>query len=300
MFAINGDTRLDEKILKHLEGYRGSEPVRIGNNAYKQLQMDIYGELLETLYIFCMHNGDITYEYWKVVRQYIAVVIKNWQKPDHSIWEVRGEKREFLYSRLMCWVAMDRAIKIAERFSFPYDILKWHQVRDDIYKDVYENFWNEEKQSFVQYKGAINLDASVLLMPILNIISPFSERWQKTMNAIDKELRSDVLVYRYREQQEEIDGLKGKEGTFNICSFWHVECLSLMNQSEKAKEHFEKVLGYANHLGLFAEQLGMKGEFLGNFPQAFTHLGLISAALQLSDRQKTFSVRPIIAPENPK
>lgn len=295
MFAIDGETELKERVLHNMEGYRGSKPVRIGNDAYKQLQMDIYGELLETLYIFSAHGGDITYDYWKIITQYIDIVIKNWQKPDHSIWEVRGEKRAFLYSRLMCWVAVDRAIKIAQIFSFPHDILKWHKVRDDIYKDIYENFWNEKKQAYVQYKGSSSLDASVLLMPILRVISPFSERWQKTMEAIDKELRSDVLLYRYREQQVEVDGLKGKEGTFIMCSFWHVECLALCNQLEKAREHFEKMLGYANHLGLYAEQLDMKGEFLGNFPQAFTHLGLISAALQLSNGQKNYSTRTVIA-----
>ena len=287
MFAIDGETRLDEYVLDNMDGYRHSKPVRVGNDAHKQLQMDIYGQLLETIYVFTVHGGDVTYDYWKIINGYVDQVIKNWQEPDHSIWEVRGAKREFLYSRLMCWVAMDRAIKIAERFSFPYDILKWHTVRDEIFKDVNENFWNEERQAYVQSKDSNNLDASALIMPILNIISPFSERWKKTMDAIDKELRSDVMVYRYREQKDEIDGLKGREGTFTVCSFWHVECLALMNETEKAKEHFEKMLGYANHLGLYAEQLGMKGEFLGNFPQAFTHLGLISAALQLGKENKS-------------
>lgn len=282
MFAIDGNTHLDEYTLDYMEGYKCSRPVRVGNDAHKQTQMDIYGELLETLYIFTVHGGDLTYEYWQIIEQYVEFVINNWQLPDHSIWEVRGGKREFLFSRLMCWVAMDRAIKIASHFSFPYDILKWHGVRDEIYRDVYENFWNEKKQAFVQYKGSDSLDASCMLMPIFNIISPYSEKWQKTMQAIDEELRSDVLIYRYREQQDEIDGLKGTEGTFTMCSFWHVECLALQGEIDKAKEHFEKMLGYANHLGLFSEQLGMKGEHLGNFPQAFTHLALISAAIELS------------------
>jgi len=190
-------------------------------------------------------------------------------------------------------VAMDRAIKIGNRFSFPYDILKWHQVRDDIYRDLYENFWNEQKQAFVQFKGGTALDASALVMPILNVISPFDERWQKTMDAIDDHLRSDVLIYRYREQQEEVDGLKGKEGTFTMCSFWYVECLAISGQTEKAREYFEKALGYANHLGLFSEQLGMRGEHLGNFPQAFTHLALISAAIELSNNKKVHGISPL-------
>jgi GH15 family glucan-1,4-alpha-glucosidase len=282
MFAIDGETNLDEYELDQMEGYKKSKPVRVGNKAHEQVQMDIYGELLETIYIFSIHGGDLTYDYWKIIERYVYLVIDNWRNPDHSIWEVRGEKREFLFSRMMCWVAMDRAIKIAERFSFPYDILKWHQVRDEIYTDVYENFWCEEKQAYVQYKGSKNVDASALLMPMLSIMSSYSARWQKTMQAIDKDLRSDVLMYRYREQGTEVDGLKGAEGTFTMCSFWHVECLALAGEIEKAKEHFEKMLGYANHLGLFAEQLGKRGEHLGNFPQAFTHLALISAAIELS------------------
>jgi GH15 family glucan-1,4-alpha-glucosidase len=286
MFSIDGNTHLDEHCLDYLDGYKCSRPVRVGNDAHKQTQMDIYGELLETIYIFVKHGGDVTYDYWKIIEGYIELVINNWQNPDHSIWEVRGEKREFLFSRMMCWVALDRAIKIGDLFSYPYDFLNWRKVRDAIYRDVYENFWNEKKQAFVQYKGAHDLDASALLMPILNMISPHSEKWKKTMEAIDRELRSDVLVYRYREQQTEIDGLKGKEGTFTMCSFWFVECLALSGQIERAKENFEKMLGYANHLGLYAEQLGMRAEHLGNFPQAFTHLALISAAIELSGSSK--------------
>jgi GH15 family glucan-1,4-alpha-glucosidase len=217
--------------------------------------------------------------------------MNNWKEPDHSIWEVRGEKREFLFSKIMCWVALDRAIKIGDMFSFPYDFIKWQQVRNEIFEDIYNNYWNEKKQAFVQSKGSDNLDSSALLMPILNFISPQSERWKSTMKAIDKELRADVLVYRYREQHDEIDGLKGKEGTFTMCSFWFVECLALSGQTERAKENFEKMLGYANHLGLYAEQLGMKGEHLGNFPQAFTHLALISAAIELSGEQAKSSTQ---------
>ncbi|TKK67230.1 glycoside hydrolase family 15 protein [Ilyomonas limi] len=285
MFAIDGRTDLKELELAYMEGYKGSQPVRIGNAAHAQDQMDIYGELLETIYIYVTHGGDLTYDYWKIIVEYIDYVIENWHKPDCSIWEVRGEEREFLFSRMMCWVAMDRAIKIADHFSFPYDFLQWRTVRDDIYKDIYENFWNEKKQSFVQSKGSYIVDASALLMPILNVISPFSRKWELTMDAIDRDLRSDVLVYRYREDSDEVDGLKGKEGTFTICSFWHVECLALSGRLEEAKEHFEKMLGYANHLGLYSEQIGMRGEHLGNFPQAFTHLSLISAAVEI-DKQE--------------
>lgn len=286
MFAIDGETKLEEQVLHHLDGYRRTKPVRIGNDAYRQQQLDIYGELMQTLYVFTLHGGDITYDYWLIITKYVEFVIKAWKLPDHSIWEVRGQKREFLFSRIMCWIALDRAIKIAQHFSFPFDMLHWHEVRDEIFRDIYNNFWNEEKQAYVQYKHGSSLDASALLMPIMRICSPFSERWKKTMKAIEKELRSDVLIYRYRGNAEEVDGLKGEEGTFTMCSFWYVEYLELMGEEEKAREYFEKMPGYANHLGLYAEQLGMKGEFLGNFPQAFTHLGLISAALQLSKQEK--------------
>jgi GH15 family glucan-1,4-alpha-glucosidase len=286
MFSLDGGTKIDESCLDYLDGYKGSKPVRIGNDAHKQTQMDIYGELLETIYIFVNHGGDITFDYWKIICKYVELVVENWHQPDHSIWEVRGEKREFLFSRMMCWVALDRAIKIGDHFSYPYDFVKWRQVRNDLYNDIHENFWSEKKQAFVQFKGSDSLDASCLLLPILNVISPHSERWKKTMEALDRELRSDVLIYRYKEQNVEIDGLKGKEGTFTMCSFWHIECLELQGETEKAKEHFEKMLGYANHLGLYAEQIGLKGEQLGNFPQAFTHLSLISAAIELSSSKK--------------
>ncbi len=287
MFAIDGSTDLDEKCLDYLEGYKCSKPVRIGNDAHKQTQMDIYGELIETIYVFAKHGGDITYDYWKIIEGYIELVIKNWQQPDRSIWEVRGPKREFIFSKIMCWVALDRAIKIADMFSFPYDFGKWHNMRDKIYKYVYENYWNDKKKVFVQYKGSDNIDASAMLMPILKMISPMSERWQQTMQSIEKELKSDVLIYRYREQESEIDGLKGKEGTFCMCSFWYIQCLALAGKIEEASEHFEKMLGYANHLGLYAEELSMKGEALGNFPQAFTHLALINAALELDKKRNS-------------
>lgn len=286
MFSIDGNTDLHEVCLEHLEGYKNSKPVRVGNAAHKQTQLDIYGELLETIYIFVKHGGNITYEYWKIIEQYIDVVIENWPEPDHSIWEVRGEKREFLFTRMMCWVALDRAIKVGNIFSFPYDFIKWTELRNAIFKDLHENFWSHKVHSFVQSKNSENLDASALLMPILNVISPQSERCMEMMKAIDEKLRSDVLVYRYRETNDEVDGLKGREGTFTICSFWFVECLALCGEVERAKENFEKMLGYSNHLGLYSEEIGMKGEHLGNFPQAFTHLALISAAVEISHRDK--------------
>jgi GH15 family glucan-1,4-alpha-glucosidase len=284
IYGIDGHTDLEEKTLDHLDGYKGSKPVRVGNAARDQLQIDIYGELIDTIYIYNKSYRPITYEFWTVVCQFVESVMEEWQLPDHGIWEIRNEKKEFLHTRLMSWVAMDRAIKIAEHRSFPYPEHEWKQTRDDIYNDIYHNFWNEDLKAWVQYKGANVVDASALLMPLVHYISPIEPRWLSTMDVIDEKLRLDVLIYRYQNSSENIDGLDGEEGTFNMCSFWFIEALAKSGQVERAVENFEKMQGYANHLGLFSEELGNKGEHLGNFPQAFTHLALISAALEL-DKQ---------------
>ncbi len=286
MYGLDGHTSINEEDLTHLEGYKKSYPVRIGNAAASQLQLDIYGELIDSIYLFNKYGGPITYEFWQKMEPQIEYVCRNWRLSDHGIWEVRNQKREFLQSRVMCWVALDRAIRIADKRSFPSPIVEWRNVRDEIYKDIFQNFWNEEKQAFVQSKGSDVLDASALLMPLMRFISPFEPKWLSTLQAIENELVSDPLVYRYRTDRGATDGLDGEEGTFTMCSFWYVECLSRSGQIEKARLYFEKMLGYANHLGLFAEQLGFRGEHLGNFPQAFTHLGLISAAFEL-DRKLT-------------
>ena len=282
IYRMDGSKISEEKELDHLEGYQSSKPVRIGNAAAKQQQLDIYGELIDTIYIYNKTHKPITYEFWTLVEKQIECVVRDWQMPDHGIWEVRGKKREFLHSRLMSWVAMDRAIKIAEHRSFPYPESEWRTLRDDIYKDIYHNFWNEDLQAWVQHTGSKYVDASVLLMPLTHYISPLENRWKSTMNAIEKQLKLDVLIYRYRDNTENIDGLEGEEGTFNMCSFWYIEALAKAGRIEEAVESFEKMTAYANHLGLFSEELGKKGEHLGNFPQAFTHLSLISAALELN------------------
>ena len=284
MYTINGKHNLEEKELENFEGYKNSKPVRIGNAAQDQLQIDIYGELIDTIYIYNKQHSAITYEFWENIVTQIEQVIENWQMPDHGIWEIRNVKKEFLHSRLMCWVAMDRAIKIADDRSFPYPKEEWNKIRNEIYLDIYNNFWDEEIGAWVQYKGAKQVDASVLLMSLMHFISPHEPRWLSTMKVIERELGLDVLLYRYRNGDDEFDGLQGDEGTFNMCSFWFIESLAKSGQVTKALDSFEKMTGYANHLGLFAEQISHKAEHLGNFPQAFTHLALISAALEI-DKQ---------------
>lgn len=283
MYGIDGHVQLEEKQLDHLEGYRCSRPVRIGNNAYRQLQLDIYGELMDSVYLYNKYGEPIAYDLWKDLEKQIDWLCENWNQPDESIWEVRGGKQHFLYSRLMCWVAFDRAIKIAAARSFPLN-KAWKAERDKIYNCIYAEYWDEEKKAFMQRPGAVTVDAATLLMPLVRFISPKDPRWLSTLRRIEEELVSDSLVYRYRPDLAAPDGFASHEGTFSMCTFWYVECLSRAGQLEKARFCFEKMLGYANHLGLYSEQLGFEGEHLGNFPQAFTHLGLISAAYNL-DKQ---------------
>jgi len=242
MYGIDGRHTLTEETLNHLEGYRGSSPIRIGNGAYDQLQLDIYGELLDSIYLYNKYGEPISFDLWQNVIRLVDWVAKNWQRADEGVWEVRGGRQEFLYSRVMSWVAVDRAIRLATKRSFP---------------------------------------ASSLLMPLVKFISPTDPRWLSTLKVIEKNLVDDSLVSRYRQTNAASDGLSGEEGTFNMCSFWYVENLSRSGDLDQARFVFEKVLGYANHLGLYSEELGPCGEHLGNFPQAFTHLGLISAAYNL-------------------
>ncbi|MHC2992968.1 glucoamylase [Pontibacter sp. HJ8] len=281
MYTLAGELDLEENILKHLSGYRGSTPVRIGNGANDQVQLDIYGELLDSVYIYDKYVTPISFEFWNKLRHQVEWVCDNWLLEDEGIWEVRGGKKHFLYSRMMCWVAIDRAMKIADNHSYPLPA-RWRKERDKIFFSIHQEFWDEELKCFVQYKGADTVDAATLLMPLIRFISPKDPRWVSTLERIEERLVSDALVFRYR-NKEQLDGLEGGEGTFSMCTFWYVECLAKSGQVEKAQLYFEKMLGYANHLGLYAEMLGLKGDHLGNYPQAFTHLGLISAALSIND-----------------
>jgi len=284
MYAVDGHHRLPENELSHLEGYRKSAPIRIGNAACQQLQLDIYGELLDSVYLYNKYGEPISYDFWRQLSRMVDWVCRHWRRPDEGIWEVRGGRRQFLYSRVMCWVAIDRGIRLAQKRSFPAPLDRWHRVRDQIYRDVYENFWDAKLGTFVQFKGAKTVDASALLMPLVKFIGPTDPRWRSTLNLIEKTLVEDSLVYRYQVLKGAQDGLPGREGTFSMCSFWNVECISRAGDLKKARFFFEKALGYANHLGLYAEELGQSGEHLGNFPQAFTHLALISAAYNLDQR----------------
>ncbi len=219
-----------------------------------------------------------------ILTRLINWLCDHWEQPDNGIWEVRGGQRHFLYSRLMSWVAVDRALRLAGKRSFPAPVAHWQEVRDKIYHDIFENFWDEKLGAFVQYRGTKALDAASLLMPMVRFISPTDKRWLSHLKAVEKDLVYDSLVYRYKIEDDPIDGLEGVEGTFNMCSFWYVECLSRAGDLQKARLYFEKMLGYANHLGLYAEETGPRGEHLGNFPQAFTHLALISAAYDIDRR----------------
>jgi GH15 family glucan-1,4-alpha-glucosidase len=286
MYGIDGRHKLDEQTLDHLSGYENSRPVRIGNAAYQQLQLDVYGEMMDSIYLANKYGDPITYSGWQDVKRILAWLEKNWQRPDEGIWEVRGGPREFLHSRVMCWVAFDRALRLAEKRSLSGPLDDWRRTRDEIRNDIFTNFWNERLQSFVQSKGTENLDASTLMMPLMRFISPVDPMWLSTMRAIEERLIEDTLVRRYEVERTHVDGLPGGEGSFTACSFWYVECLARAGELEKAQLLFEKLLGYANHLGLYSEELGANGRHLGNFPQAFTHLALISAATYL-DRALT-------------
>lgn len=290
VYGIDGRKNLTEQTLEHLEGYQDSRPVRIGNGAYTQLQLDIYGELLDALYLYNKYGAPISYDSWVHVRDILNWLCDNWRRKDEGIWEVRSGQQHFVYSRLMCWVALDRGLRLADKRSFPTDRARWLKVRDEIYEEIMAKGWSEQRRAFVQFYGSDSVDASNLIMPLVFFLSPSDPRMLDTLKAINRAPRegglvSDGLVYRYDLEASQ-DGLEGDEGTFNMCTFWLVEALTRAGRTDPAKLDearllFERMLGYANHLGLYAEETGSSGEALGNFPQAFTHLALISAAFNL-------------------
>ncbi|HEY2460160.1 MAG TPA: glycoside hydrolase family 15 protein [Candidatus Acidoferrum sp.] len=290
VFTVQGDSELPEEVLEHWEGYRQSPPVRIGNAASDQYQNDIYGELMDSLYLYNKYVGPISYDFWVKIRSRLDWICDHWREPDAGIWEMRNRDEHFVYSKVMNWVALDRGLRLAEKRSFPGNRERWIHERDEIYEEVMAKGWNAKRGAFTQFYGSEDLDASLLIMPLVFFMAPNDPRMIGTINAILQDPRkgglvSDGLVYRYPPEPR-VDGLPGEEGTFNMCSFWLVEALTRAGQTQpemliQARLLFERMLGYANHLGLYAEQTSAQGEMLGNFPQAFTHLALISSAFNL-------------------
>ncbi|MET0817040.1 MAG: glycoside hydrolase family 15 protein, partial [Solirubrobacteraceae bacterium] len=280
MYGIDGRAELEEFELPHWSGYKDSAPVRIGNGAATQRQLDIYGELIDSVYLYNKYGAPIFHETWGSLRRIVDWLCENWDNVDEGIWETRGGQKDFTYSRLMSWVAIERAIRMNRARGLPGDIVRWLAERDRIYNQIMSRGWSDEREAFVQHYGSDVLDASILLMPLVLFIAPRDPRWISTLDAISDELVSDSLVYRYNVEASP-DGLRGDEGTFSMCSFWYVEALTRAGRVDEARLAFEKMLTYANHLGLFSEEIGPTGELLGNFPQAFTHLALISAAYNL-------------------
>ena len=278
LYDIDGNVPEDEVELDHLRGYRDSRPVRVGNAAVEQLQLDIYGELIDSVYLFNKYGPGISDDAWHDVTDIVDWVMHNWERDDAGMWEVRGEVRPYTTSRLMCWVALERTIRVARQRGLPGPIAEWSKVRDDIYERIMSECWDDEQKSFTQTAGGSELDAGVLLMPMVKFLSPADPKFLSTLDAIEKNLVTDTLVFRYT---PESDGLDGEEGTFSLCSFWYVEALTRAGRLEDAQLALEKMFTYANHVGLYAEQVSATGDQVGNFPQAFTHFALISAAINL-------------------
>jgi GH15 family glucan-1,4-alpha-glucosidase len=283
MYRIDGSSDLSEESLDHLEGYRGSRPVRIGNGAATQSQLDIYGEALDSVYLADGHGLPVGHDGWTDLSRIVDWLCDHWDQKDAGLWETRGGPKDFTYGRLMSWVAFDRAIRIARERGRPADLVRWTEARDAIYRQVMDRGWNADRGAFVQHYGSHVLDASLLYMPLVGFVSPNDPRWLSTLRAMDAELVSDSLVYRY-DPGASPDGLRGAEGTFSICTFWYVEALARSGRLDDARLTFEKMLTYSNRLGLYAEEIGPTGEQLGNFPQAFSHLALITAAVNLDRR----------------
>ncbi len=281
-YGIDGRHELPEFELDHLDGYRGSKPVRIGNDAYRQSQIDIYGELLDSVYLYNKYGAPISYDLWRELQRQLEHVCKHWQEPDAGIWEMRSEPRHYVFSKLMCWVALDRGLRLAGKRSFPAPYDRWLKTRDQIYLEIMDRGWSPSAKSFVLAYDSDDLDAANLLMPLVFFVSPTDPRMLRTLERTREQLALDGLVHRYSMNGTDLlDGVSGREGAFSICSFWLVEALTRSGQIEEARLLFEKMLGYANHVGLYAEEISHQGEAMGNFPQAFTHLGLISAAFNL-------------------
>ncbi|HEX5287269.1 MAG TPA: glycoside hydrolase family 15 protein [Streptosporangiaceae bacterium] len=280
MYRVDGSSDLAEETLGHLEGWRGSAPVRIGNGAADQLQLDIYGEALDALALADTTGLQMAHQGWLAVTGMIDWVCEHWDQPEEGIWETRGGRQDYTYGRFQAWVALDRGIRLAERHGRPADLDRWRTERDLVYQQVMARGFNPRVGAFTQHYGTEVLDSSLLLMPLMDFVAPGDPMWLSTLDAINRELVSDSLVYRYNPSASP-DGLRGQEGTFSLCTFWYVDALARSGRLEEAQLTFEKMHTYANHVGLYSEEIGMTGEQLGNFPQAFSHLSLINAAINL-------------------
>ncbi len=280
VYDIDGRATAGEEVLEHWAGHRGSFPVRVRNDAAEQLQLDIYGELIDSIYLFNKYGKGISYDSWASLQGVVAWLQDNWARPDEGIWEVRSGRRAHTFSRLMCWVALERMVRMARQRGLPGDVADWSRTRDEVFADIIDRCWDPQLQAFVQSPDSGVLDASVLLMPMVKFLAPTDPRVVSTLAALEEVLVTDSLVFRY-DPAAAPDGVDGAEGTFSMCSFWYVEALTRTGRLEDARLALEKMFTYANPLGLYAEQVGLSGEQLGNFPQAFTHLSLISAAINL-------------------
>jgi GH15 family glucan-1,4-alpha-glucosidase len=289
MYGLGGERRLTETEIPELEGYMNSKPVRIGNGAYDQFQLDIYGEIMDSAHIFRKFGGAVDADYWEYLRRVVNFVIDHWREPDEGIWETRGGRQHFVFSKVMCWVAMDRAIKAATDLKLPGDIEAWKKVRDEICNDVMSKGYSRERQAFVQSYGSDNLDAANLMLPLVGFIPATDPMMRSTIKATQKELTNKQgFVYRYTKFD---DGLNGSEGSFIICTFWLADNLIHLGQIDEARVLLNSLLACANDLGLLSEEYdSATGNMLGNFPQAFSHLALINTAVQL--QQSTHGIMP--------
>ena len=291
MYRVDGSSDLIEETLDHFEGWNGSRPVRIGNGAADQLQLDIYGEAMDALYHASENGVPIAHQGWQALSKIIDWVADNWDQPDEGIWETRGGRQDFTYGRFQCWVALDRALRMAESSGRPANLAKWAGARDALYNQIMERGWNPAIGAFTQHYSTEVVDASLLLMPLEGFIPAQDPMWLSTLRAIDKQLVSDSLVYRYNPGASP-DGLHGDEGTFSLCTFLYVDALARSGRLDEAVLTFEKMQTYGNHLGLFSEEIGPTGEQLGNFPQSFTHLSLINAAITLNSALELRAAHP--------
>jgi GH15 family glucan-1,4-alpha-glucosidase len=296
MYRVDGTSDLTETTLKHFEGWRGAKPVRIGNGAADQLQLDIYGEAMDAMFLADQNGFEVAHRGWLCVAEMTDWVAEHWDQAEEGIWETRGGRKNFTYGRMQCWIALDRAIRIAERHGRPANISQWMIERDRIYNQIIDQGWNPKVKAFTQHFDTEVLDSSLLMMPLQGFMAPRDPMWLSTLKAMDEKLVSDSLVYRYNPSMTP-DGLRGSEGTFSLCTFWYVDALARAGRLDEAELIFEKMHSYANHLGLYSEEIGQTGEQLGNFPQAFSHLALIGAAINLDYQldHGVGSLEPVLA-----